>query len=79
MQKSERKNVTPNIRMIRVMQLQKRRQFEHFREVPEFNDHEFGGDPLFDRDWEVFVVKRDPESGKFITETVHAEESAEVS
>jgi hypothetical protein len=61
------------------MQLQKRRRFEHHTEVPEFNGREFHVDPLFERDWEVFVVKRDPESGKFVTETVPAEESAEIS
>jgi hypothetical protein len=79
MQKSERTNVTPDIRMVRVMQLQKRRQVEHFREAAEVDDREFQGDPLFEGDWEVFVVKRDPESGKFVIETVHAEELAEIS
>jgi len=28
------------------------------------------GDPLFDRDWEVFVIKRDEHTGEFRTQTV---------
>jgi len=28
------------------------------------------GDPLFDRDWEVFVIKRDEQTGEFRTQTV---------
>ena len=28
------------------------------------------GDPLFDRHWEVFVIKRDEHTGEFRTQTV---------
>ena len=31
-------------------------------------------DPLFEREWEVFVVKRDPETGEYRTETVFVEQ-----
>jgi len=31
-------------------------------------------DPLFDRDWEVFVVRRDEISGELITRTACCEE-----
>ena len=61
------------------MVLQKPKQFEHRREVFEFDQRDAHGDPLFEREWEVFVVKRDPETGKFVTETVAVEELAEIS
>jgi hypothetical protein len=35
------------------------------------NHHE--GDPLFEQDWAVFVVRRDPETGRFHTETISDE------
>jgi hypothetical protein len=31
-------------------------------------------DPLFDRDWEVFVVRRDEVSGELITQTACSED-----
>jgi hypothetical protein len=36
--------------------------------------HEAKRDPLFEREWEVLVVKRDPETGEYRTETVSAEQ-----
>ena len=35
---------------------------------------EEASDPLFDRDWEVFVVKRDAVSGELITHTACSED-----
>lgn len=60
------------------MLLQKRTQFERRRLVCEPDDAEMQSDPLFERDWEVFVVIRDPKTGEFVTETVAAEETAEI-
>lgn len=34
-------------------------------------------DPLFDRDWEVFVIRRDTETGTFATQTARCEEILE--
>ena len=34
-------------------------------------------DPLFDRDWEVFVVRRDAETGDYATQTACCEGVAE--
>jgi hypothetical protein len=58
------------------MLLQKRRQFENRKHV--FEDDREMHDPLFESDWEVFVVKRDPETGGFVTKTVAADEAAEL-
>ena len=33
------------------------------------------GDPLFDRDWEVFVIKRDEQTGEYRTQTVCCDEA----
>lgn len=60
------------------MLLQKRKQFERRRLVCEPDDAEMQSDPLFEREWVVFVVKRDPETGEFVSETVAAEEVAEM-
>lgn len=62
---------------IRVMLLQKRTQFEGRRWVYEPERPDVHQDPLFERDWEIFVVKRDPETGTFVTETVAAVENDE--
>ena len=35
------------------------------------------GDPLFEQDWEVFVVRRDPDTGSFHTETISDEQPVE--
>lgn len=56
------------------MLLQKRSQFEGRRWVYEPDERSLNDAPLFERDWEVFVVKRDPETGEFVTSTVAAEE-----
>lgn len=32
-------------------------------------------DPLFDHDWEVFVVKRDSATGEFVTKTACCEDA----
>jgi hypothetical protein len=34
-------------------------------------------DPLFDRDWEVFVIRRDSETGAYATQTACCEENLE--
>jgi hypothetical protein len=36
-------------------------------------ENRYGSDPLFEQDWEVFVVRRDPETGQFRTETISEE------
>ena len=64
--------------MFRVMLLQKRTQFERRRLVYEPNDQEVRADPLFEGNWEIFVVRRDPVTGEFVTKTVAAEEAAEL-
>jgi hypothetical protein len=58
------------------MLLQKRRQFEYRKHV--FEDEREMRDPLFESEWEVFVVKRDPETGEFVAKTVAADEAAEL-
>jgi hypothetical protein len=35
------------------------------------------GDPLFEQDWEVFVVRRDPDTGRFHTEILVDEQPRE--
>ena len=61
------------------MLLQKRTNFERRRLVPDHGDRLPDRDPLFERDWEVFVVKRDPETGEFVTATVATEEPENIS
>jgi len=61
------------------MLLQKRTNFEQRRPVPGHGDRLRDRDPLFERDWEVFVVKRDPETGEFVTATVGLEEAENIS
>jgi len=39
---------------------------------------ETGTDPLFDHDWEVFVVRRDAETGTFATQTAWCEDFLEI-
>jgi hypothetical protein len=43
----------------------------------ETEEPESSGDPLFEREWEVFVVRRDPETGRFYTETLQEELQAD--
>jgi hypothetical protein len=59
------------------MLLQKRTQFEHRRWTDGPREREVDKDPLFERDWEIFVVKRDPETGEFVTETVSSDDAVE--
>ena len=56
------------------MLLQKRTSFERCRRVDEHDQLQAARDTLFERDWDVFVVKRDPETGEFVTATVETEE-----
>ncbi len=56
------------------MLLQKRTNFEPRLRLQRPDGKEDRNDPLFERDWEIFVVKRDPETGEFVTSTVSAGE-----
>ena len=57
------------------MLLQKRINLESRRRVYRPEQEETRHDPLFEREWEIFVVKRDPETGEFVTATVAADEN----
>ena len=59
------------------MLLQKRTNFDRRRLVFEPYEKELR-DPLFETEWEVFVVRRDPETGEFKTKTVAADEAADL-
>ena len=58
------------------MLIQKRTNFERRRLVYEPDEQDLHRDPLFERDWEIFVVMRDPESGEFVTVTIAVDETA---
>ena len=74
-QNSTAENVAPIVeKRFRVMLLQKRTQFERRRWADEPEEQKVEIDPLFEREWEIFVVRRDPETGEFVTATVAADE-----
>ena len=56
------------------MLLQKRKQFEGRSWVYEPDRSISNEDPLFEREWEVLIVKRDPETGEFVALTAAADE-----
>ena len=48
-----------------------------YTEKPSHKYRQADSDPLFDRDWEVFVVRRDTETGAFATQTACCEDILE--
>ena len=60
------------------MILQRSTQLERRRWVYDAEERTSQADPLFEGEWDVFVVKRDPETGAFVTETLAAEEADEI-
>ncbi|MFL6468222.1 MAG: hypothetical protein ACJ72Z_09730 [Pyrinomonadaceae bacterium] len=56
------------------MQRRRKMPVDHKTNIDKF-ELENEGDPLFDRDWEVFVIKRDERTGEFQTQTICCDEA----